>query len=109
MLELPIHEGRVRLGGALDVAAPASGSRQAVVFFRPEDVEFSTNGIGHPATVESKIFQGAVTRLHLMVEANPQGGRFYADLPSRQAAALDQGSTVRVYVKPEHVRVFPND
>jgi len=109
VLELPIHEGRVRLGGALDVAAPASGSRQAGVFFRPEDVEFSTNGIGHPATVESKIFQGAVTRLHLMVEANPQGGRFYADLPSRQAAALDQGSTVRVYVKPEHVRVFPND
>jgi putative spermidine/putrescine transport system ATP-binding protein len=108
-LELPVFEGRVRLGGALDVAAPSPAPASAIVFFRPEDVEFSQNGVGHPATVESKIFQGAVTRLHLIVEADPHVGRFYADLPSRQAAVLERGSTVRVYVKPENARVFPAD
>lgn len=105
-LELPVQEGRVRLGGALDVPAPDINGNNAIVFFRPEDVEFSNNGIGHPATVEGKIFQGALTRLHLHVKADHQAGRFYADLPSRQAATLDMGSTVRVYVKSENACVF---
>jgi putative spermidine/putrescine transport system ATP-binding protein len=106
-LELPLLEGRVRFGNILDIAAPELLGRRAIVFFRPEDVEFSQNGIGHPARVEGKIFQGSQTRLHLVAEAEGQVGRFYADLPSRQAAALEPGSTVKVYINPASARVFP--
>lgn len=108
-LELPLEEGRVRFGKILDMEVPGVSGRRAIVFFRPEDVEFSNNGIGHPAKVESKIFQGSQTRLHLVAEAEGQVGRFYADLPSRQAIALESGSTVRVYVNPSSARVFPAD
>ncbi|MFM7425993.1 MAG: ABC transporter ATP-binding protein [Elainella sp.] len=108
-LELPLLEGRVRFGNVLDLAAPGVEGQRAIVFFRPEDVEFSQNGVGHPARVESKIFQGSQTRLHLVAEAEGQVGRFYADLPSRQAVALEPGSTVKVYINPTSARVFPAD
>jgi putative spermidine/putrescine transport system ATP-binding protein len=108
-LELPLEAGRIKFGGVLDMAAPSLDGKRAIVFFRPEDVEFSHNGIGHPATVESKIFQGSQTRLHLVAEANGQVGRFYADLPSREAIALESGSIVRVYINPVSARVFPAD
>lgn len=108
-LELPVQNGRVQLGKALDVAAPEAASARAIVFFRPEDVEFSNNGIGQPATVESKIFQGSLTRLHLVIEADGHVGRFYADLPSRQAAEVDLGSHVRVYINATNARVFAAD
>lgn len=108
-LELPLQEGRVRFGKVLDIEAPGLDGKRAIVFFRPEDVEFSNNGIGHPATVESKIFQGSQTRLHLVAEAEGQVGRFYADLPSRQAVTLEPGSTVKVYINPTSARVFPAD
>lgn len=108
-LELPLEEGRVRFGSVLDIEAPGVDGKRAIVFFRPEDVEFSDNGVGHPAKVESKIFQGSQTRLHLVAEAEGQVGRFYADLPSRQAIELEPGSTVKVYVNPTSARVFPAD
>jgi len=108
-LELPLEEGRVRFGKILDIEVPGVSGKRAIVFFRPEDVEFSNNGIGHPARVESKIFQGSQTRLHLVAEAEGQVGRFYADLPSRQAIALESGSTVQVYINPNSARVFPAD
>jgi putative spermidine/putrescine transport system ATP-binding protein len=108
-LELPLEEGRVRFGKILDMEVPGVSGKRAIVFFRPEDVEFSNNGIGHPAKVEGKIFQGSQTRLHLVAEAEGQVGRFYADLPSRQAIALESGSTVRVYINPNSARVFPAD
>jgi putative spermidine/putrescine transport system ATP-binding protein len=106
-LELPLRNGRIRFGQVLDMAAPELADGQAVVFFRPEDVEFSDNGVGHPARIEGKIFQGSQTRLHLVVEADGLVGRFYADLPSRQAVALEPGHTVKVYLHPSRARVFP--
>ncbi|MFZ4640857.1 MAG: ABC transporter ATP-binding protein [Nodosilinea sp.] len=106
-LELPLQDGRIRFGQVLDMAVPGLGSRRAIVFFRPEDVEFSQNGVGHPARIESKIFQGAHTRLHLVAEAEGLVGRFYADLPSRQAHSLEPGNTVKVYIHPSRARVFP--
>ena len=106
-LELPLRNGRIRFGQVLDMAAPELADGRAVVFFRPEDVEFSNNGVGHPARIEGKIFQGSQTRLHLVVEADGLVGRFYADLPSRQAVALEPGHTVKVYLHPSRARVFP--
>jgi putative spermidine/putrescine transport system ATP-binding protein len=106
-LELPLRNGRIRFGQVLDIAAPELGDGRAVVFFRPEDVEFSDNGVGHPARIEGKIFQGSQTRLHLVAEADGLVGRFYADLPSRQAVALEPGHTVKVYLHPSRARVFP--
>lgn len=108
-LELPLQEGRVRFGKVLDIAAPGVDGKRAIVFFRPEDVEFSNNGVGHPARVESKIFQGSQTRLHLVAEAEGQVGRFYADLPSRRAIGLEPGCTVKIYINPTSARVFPAD
>lgn len=106
-LELPLRNGRIRFGQVLDMAAPELADGRAVVFFRPEDVEFSNNGVGHPARIEGKIFQGSQTRLHLVAEADGLVGRFYADLPSRQAVALEPGHTVKVYLHPSRARVFP--
>ncbi len=106
-LELPLRNGRIRFGQVLDMAVPELGNGRAVVFFRPEDVEFSDNGVGHPARIEGKIFQGSQTRLHLVAEADGLVGRFYADLPSRQAAALEPGHTVKVYLHPSRARMFP--
>jgi putative spermidine/putrescine transport system ATP-binding protein len=106
-LELPLRNGRIRFGQVLDMAAPELADGRAVVFFRPEDVEFSDNGVGHPARIEGKIFQGSQTRLHLVAEADGLVGRFYADLPSRQAVTLEPGHTVKVYLHPSRARVFP--
>lgn len=108
-LELPLRNGRIRFGQVLDMAAPELADGRAVVFFRPEDVEFSDNGVGHPARIEGKIFQGSQTRLHLVAEADGLVGRFYADLPSRQAVALEPGHTVKVYLHPSRARVFPTE
>ena len=107
-LELPVQNGRLRLGKAFDLTPPADAQR-ALLFFRPEDVEFSVNGHGQNATIESKSFLGAQTRLHLLVEADNQIARFYADLPSRQALPLALGEVVRVQIAEINVRVFPAD
>ena len=105
-LELPVRNGRVGLGGAFEVAAPAGALEKAVVFFRPEDVEVSTAGPGHPATVEVKIFLGSITRLHLVTDIDGTPARFYADLPSRQANAYAPETTVAVRVDPSNVKAF---
>jgi putative spermidine/putrescine transport system ATP-binding protein len=106
-LELPVREGRIRLGGAFDVAAPRGSRGRAMVFFRPEDVEIGTNGVGQPATVEVRVFLGATTRLHLVTDADGVPARLYADLPSRQAAGLEPGSQLTVRIDPDDVRAFP--
>ena len=61
------------------------------------------------ATVESKMFQGLLSRLYLATEADGQPIRFYADLPSREVTALEPGATLRVFIEAEHVRIFPVD
>ena len=108
-LELPVRDGQVRLGGAFDVGAPKAAPDRVVAFFRPEDVALSANGHGQPATIESKLFQGLLTRLYLLTEADGQAARLFADLPSRQATDLEPGATVRITVNPSNVHVFPAD
>jgi putative spermidine/putrescine transport system ATP-binding protein len=105
-LELPVTKGHLRLGDAFDVPAPADATDRAVAFFRPEDVEISTNGAGHPVTLEMKIFLGSMTRLHLLIDVNGGHARFYADLPSRQALTFEPGTRLSVRVDPAHVRTF---
>ncbi|MFC5179795.1 ABC transporter ATP-binding protein [Actinomadura harenae] len=99
-LELPVAGGRVAWGGAFDVEAP-DGER-ALCLFRPEDVEIGADGPGLPATVDVKVFLGAVTRVY----ATREGTTVFADVPSRAAAALEDGQEVFVRVAPEHVQVF---
>jgi putative spermidine/putrescine transport system ATP-binding protein len=105
-LELPVANGRIRLGRAFDLPAPAGTNGRALVFFRPEDVEVGTNGGGEPATVEVRIFLGATTRLHLVADVDGALARFHADLPSRQASSLEPGARLTVRIDPEDVRVF---
>jgi putative spermidine/putrescine transport system ATP-binding protein len=104
-LELPVHDGRLRLGSAFDIAAPA-GADRAVVFFRPEDVEIGRNGGGQPATVEVSIFLGATTRLYLVTDANGAPARLYADVASRDARSLAPGAQVSVRIDPSDLRAF---
>jgi putative spermidine/putrescine transport system ATP-binding protein len=106
-LELPVREGRARVGQLFDVAAPAG--ERVVAFFRPEDVHISDNGRGEQVTVENKMFQGLLSRLYLVTGAEGEAVRFYADLPSRDVTALESGATLRVYIKDDDVRVFPAD
>jgi putative spermidine/putrescine transport system ATP-binding protein len=108
-LELPVAGGRVALGGAFAVAAPAAAGHRAVAFFRPEDVEILPAGQGHPAVVEVRLFLGSTTRLHLRTEGAAGTARLYADLPSRAAAGLEAGSELGFRVDPGLVRVFPAD
>ena len=108
-LRLPVREGRLRLGEAFDVAAPAGAGATAVVFFRPEDVELTTDGSGHPATVDVRIFLGSVTRLHLVVAVDGETARIHADLPSRRAMALGPGSAVAIRVDPAHMSAFGSE
>ena len=109
-LELPIQNGRIQLGTMFDIPAPDLLDKQrAIVLFRPEDVEFSSNGRGQPAIVEGKMFQGVFTRLQLMIQFDYGTERIYADLPSRQAAHLNSGSVVRIYINPTHAKIFPAD
>ena len=106
-LELPVRGGQVSFGSAFTLRAPTGSGSGAVVFFRPEDVEIVADGGGHPATLEVKIFLGATTRLHLVAEVEGRQARIYADVPSRQAVALELGSMLRIRVDPANARAFP--
>jgi putative spermidine/putrescine transport system ATP-binding protein len=106
-LDLPTRDGRARFGELFDVPAPAGAS--VIAFFRPEDVRISGNGRGEQVTVENKMFQGLLTRLYLVTEASGVPVRFYADLATRDVAALEPGSRLRVFIEPDHVRVFATD
>ena len=97
-------EGRARVGALFDV--PAGDGDGIVAFFRPEDVRIAANGHGQMATIESRMFQGQLSRLSLLASVEGQDIRFFADLPTREVGALAPGTTVRVFVEPEHVRVF---
>ncbi|WP_433327939.1 ABC transporter ATP-binding protein [Spirillospora sp. CA-294931] len=99
-LELDVSGGRVAWGQAFEVEAP-EGER-ALCLFRPEDVEITPDGPGLPATVDVKVFLGAVTRVY----ATAGGTTVFADISSRAANALAEGQDVRVRVAPDHVQVF---
>ncbi len=107
-LELPVRDGRIGLGEAFSIVAPAGADGRAIAFFRPEDVHLAGPGeAGQPAMVEMKIFQGSTTRVYLMTEVEGETARVYADLPSRQAARIEQGAKVSILIDPTHVRAFP--
>lgn len=105
-LVLPVSQGCIQLGQALSVPARVGDGSEAIVFFRPEDVRISHNGKGHPALVETKMFQGVLTRLQLLIEHERQQARIHADVPSRDAASLEPGAQVRIVIPKEAVRVF---
>ncbi len=108
-LELPVKGGRLGLGAAFQVAAPAGSNGHAIAFFRPEDVHVGTPADpGHPATVELKIFLGPTTRLHLVSDLEGTSARLYADVPSRSASRFAEGDAVTVRVDPAFVRAFPS-
>jgi putative spermidine/putrescine transport system ATP-binding protein len=108
-VELSVADGRIALGNAFQLPAPAGATDRAIAFFRPEDVEVAVGGPGASATVELKIYLGATTKLHLAVQTDGEVARLSADLPSRDAARIAQGDTVAVLVDPSHVRAFPLD
>ncbi|MFI6504590.1 ABC transporter ATP-binding protein [Nonomuraea typhae] len=103
-LELTAADGRVRAGGAFDVAAPAD---RVLVMFRPEDVCLTRDGSGARGTVDVTVFLGATTRVYVQVGIGGRPVTLFADLPSRAAAELTPGDAVRVRVADDHVRVFP--
>ena len=104
-IELPVVDGRIRLGGAFDLPSGVKADT-ALVFVRAEDVRLAGEGRGHPARVESRIFQGSTTRFYLSVDAGFGPIRLRADWPSRDAASVQTGDTVRLYVDPADARVF---
>jgi putative spermidine/putrescine transport system ATP-binding protein len=101
------HDGRARVGELFDV--PAGEHEGVIAFFRPEDVNIAANGHGETVIVESRMFQGLLSRLSLVASVDGQQVRFFADLPTREVGALEPGAAARVFVEPEHVRVFAAD
>jgi putative spermidine/putrescine transport system ATP-binding protein len=105
-LELPVADGRIRLGRAFEVPAPPGSNGRAVVFFRPEDVQVVDAAAGQPAEIEIAVFLGATTRLHLVTRTEIGETRLYADVPSRSAGSFLTGSMFGIRVAPELVRAF---
>src|SRR5262249_24526060 len=106
-LELAVVGGRVALGRAFDLPAPAGAADRAITFFRPEDVEVVATDAGAPATVEVKIYLGGTTKLHLAVATDGEPARISADLTSRQAERIATADQIGVRVDPERIRAFP--
>ncbi|MEP7360068.1 MAG: ABC transporter ATP-binding protein [Chloroflexota bacterium] len=106
-LKLPVVDGRVSLGVAFDVAAPAGANGRAMALIAPEDVVIGgpTEG-GLPATVSGRTFHGAITRLALTAQIDGEPVSLTADIPSRAAAALDDQAAVTLRIAPDHVRLF---
>jgi putative spermidine/putrescine transport system ATP-binding protein len=108
-LELFVEQGQICFGRFLSLQVLELPQRRAIAFFRPEDVELTDEHQGHPAIIETKTFQGALTRLQVRISADGLTERIYADLPTRQAIALHPNTTIWVWINPRHVNVFPID
>ena len=61
---------------------------------------------GLPATVISRTFHGATTRLALAAEIDGREIRLTAEVPSRVATELADDAAVTLMVAPDHVRLF---
>jgi putative spermidine/putrescine transport system ATP-binding protein len=107
-IEVPVIDGRIRLGRAFDLPTSVGGQR-ALVFIRAEDIRLATGDDGHPALIESRIFQGSTTRFYLSVDGGFGPVRLRADWPSRDALDFNAGDTVRLKVDPADARVFEPD
>jgi putative spermidine/putrescine transport system ATP-binding protein len=107
LLELPVVDGRVRLGGAFDVSAQPDSADRAVVSIAPEDVRIgNADEPGLRASVTGRTFHGAVTRLSLTAEVDGRVTSLSADVQSRAATGLVDGASVSVRVDPDHVLVL---
>jgi putative spermidine/putrescine transport system ATP-binding protein len=107
-LTVAVRDGRVALGGLFDVPAPAGSNGRVISYFAPEDVrlgEFA--GAGQPATVESLVFHGSTTRLHLRADVEGSSISLYADLPTRAVRGMQPGTSVHATVGEADVRCFP--
>ncbi len=102
-IELPVDaQGNVSWAGVFTLPAPEGANGSALAVFRPEDVRRSDNG-AIKAVVDVPIFLGSTTRIYAHVE----GTRIAADLPSRDAAGLDQGAILTLDLDPSTVRLYP--
>jgi putative spermidine/putrescine transport system ATP-binding protein len=107
-LELPVVDGRVSLGAAFDVAAPANAGGHQMALIAPEDVVVGPPADGGlPARISGRTFHGAVTRLALLAEVDGRPVSLSADVPSRVALALNDHDVVALRVAADHVRLFP--
>ncbi len=105
-LDLPVRDGRIALCGTTAVATAVTSPR-ALVFIRAEDVRRADAGTGHPARVETRIFQGSTTRFYLVLDTDDGPLHLRADWPSRDTAALMAGDSVHVSLDPRDAHVFP--
>jgi putative spermidine/putrescine transport system ATP-binding protein len=106
-IEMVVTNGKISLGSAFDIPAKDPTTKKVLVFIRPEDLDIQDKDHGQPALVETKIFQGYLTRTGLAVEVGGQLIRIYADINSKQAESIEVGSTVNFSVKTPNIRVFP--
>ena len=107
-LELPVVNGRVSLGAAFELAAPANVNGRVMALIAPEDVVVGRpTDRGLPAMVSGRTFHGAVTRLALIMEVDGRPVGLSADVASRVALGLDDRAAVTLRVEPDHVRLFP--
>ncbi len=109
-VDLPVWNGKVRLGQAFSIPAPAGSNGAAVCFFRPEDVEVTAPSYdAQPAEVQVRLFLGATMRLHLVTEVAGYPVTVFADLPRRAAGAFREGDAVGFRIDPADVRAFAKD
>jgi putative spermidine/putrescine transport system ATP-binding protein len=107
-VEVPVRNRRAVLGQLFEVEAPPEANGRVLAYFAPEDVRIHASGEdGHLATIASRTFHGATTRLHLRLETDATPAiDLYADVATREAVLLDIDRPVRLTIDPVHVSCF---
>jgi putative spermidine/putrescine transport system ATP-binding protein len=106
---IEVREGRVALGGLIEMPAPAGADGTVVAYFAPENLGVDLAPGGQPATIESIGFHGALTRLRVRLEVGDESLGLYADLPSRSAGRFEIGQQVGLRLDAADVRCFPRE
>ncbi len=98
-------EGGLRLRGRSMQPCPAEQRAQASI--RPERIAVATEAHTHnvlDATLRDVIYFGDHLRLRCTVQGQPE---ISVKVPLDHAGSLGTGSRVRLYLPPEHLRLYP--
>ncbi|MFD1329029.1 ABC transporter ATP-binding protein [Mycoplana ramosa] len=103
-IELRPEAGALRLGNFF--YRPAQDSTAVTLWVRSEDLRVCAPGEGLEARIETRLYQGPVTRLNLIAESPAGDLRLRLDGASRDLRDLRAGDRINVNFRPEDAHVF---
>lgn len=106
-ITLTPQDGMLRLGSFFE--RPATGPAPTHVYVRAEDLMICAPGEGLPARVETRLYQGPVTRLGLLAEGPSGTMRLSLDAASRTVRDIRPGDSLHVTFEAKDAHVFLHD